>query len=179
MKRMKGASILATGRREGADSFEGFFRSEQGRLLRALFVVTGDSYVAEDIMQEAFVRLWERWDRLRSADSPTGYLYTTALNLVRRHYRRLALLGRVTPRLAAGNRAVSPPLYDVEIRDSVVRALGSLTYRQRAALVLTEMLDFDSAEAGRLLGVKAVTVRRLASKGRSALRVVLGGVENE
>jgi len=161
---------VAAARVSGAENFGDFFRAEQARLLRALYIVTGDRYLAEEIMQDAFVGLWERWERIRTLKDPTGYLYKTALNRVRRHQRRLArlvaVLARLTPREA---------LYDVEDRDVVVRALGTLSARQRAAVVLTEMLGFDSDTAGRLLGVKAVTARRLASKGREALRRALEG----
>jgi RNA polymerase sigma-70 factor (ECF subfamily) len=154
----------------GAENFEEFFRAEQARLLRALYIVTGDRLLAEDVMQDAFVSLWERWERVRTLEDPIGYLYKTALNRVRRHQRRLArlvaALARLTPR---------ETLYDVEDHDAVVQALGTLTARQRAAVVLTEMLGFDSETAGRLLGVKAVTARRLASKAREALRTALEG----
>jgi DNA-directed RNA polymerase specialized sigma24 family protein len=45
-------------------SFEAFFESGHGRLLRALFLVTGNAQEAEEIVQDAFVAVWERWDRV-------------------------------------------------------------------------------------------------------------------
>lgn len=112
--------------------------------------------------------LWERWERVGSLVDPTGYLYKTALNRVRRHYRRWTRLVSSAVRLVPRDE-----FQRIEERDTMVRALGTLTHRQRAALVLTEMLGFDSETAGGLLGVKAVTVRRLAAKGREALRRAL------
>jgi len=56
----------------------------------------------------------------------------------------------------------------------VARALAGLPRRQRAALVLTDLLGFSSEEAGRMLGVKPVTVRVLASQGRAAMKQSLG-----
>jgi RNA polymerase sigma factor (sigma-70 family) len=144
-------------------SFEAFFRDEHARLLRALFLVTGNGSEAEELM------VWERWDRVGRLDDPTGYLYRTAMNAFRSRYRRA---------LRAARRAIrpSPPadaFAQAEDRDRVARALRTLPPRQRAALVLTELLGYGSEEAGRVLGVKAVTARVLASQARAALRMEL------
>ena len=150
-------------------SFGAFFEAEHARLLRALYLVTGDPQEAEELMQDAFVAVWERWDRVRSMDEPTGYLYRTAMNRLRSRLRRAA---RATRRALAPRD--SPDAFaDVERRDTVARALAALPERQRAAIVLTELLGFGSEEAGRLLGVKDVTVRSLASQARASLRTTL------
>ena len=54
-------------------SFKDFFELEQDRLLRLLWMVTGSLQEAEDIMQDAFLRVWERWHKVSSMESPTGY----------------------------------------------------------------------------------------------------------
>jgi RNA polymerase sigma factor (sigma-70 family) len=67
---------------------------------------------------------------------------------------------------------VTPPddlLEAVERREVLVHALSSLTPRERAAVVLTDVLGFSSEEAGRSLGIKPVTVRVLASRGRGRM----------
>ena len=64
-------------------AFEDFFLDERARLFRALLLVTQDAAEAEDLMQEAFVRVWERWDRVGGVESPVGYLFRTAMNLHR------------------------------------------------------------------------------------------------
>src|SRR6266571_4261436 len=74
--------------------FHRFFEAEHRRLTTALYLITGDPSEAEELSQEALVRVYERWDRVRRMDSPTGYLYRTALNLHRSRLRRLAVLGR-------------------------------------------------------------------------------------
>lgn len=58
--------------------FESFYRAHRGRLFRALVVVTRDVPAAEDVAQTAFVKIWERWDRVGRMDDPSGYLYRTA-----------------------------------------------------------------------------------------------------
>jgi len=150
--------------------FEAFFEAEHERLLRALFVVTGSAEEADELMQDAFVAVWERWDRVGGMHDPTGYLYRTAMNRFR---------SRLRAAKAAVKRVVKadprPDLFEaVDDRDLVVRALARLSVRQRAALVLTDLLDFDSEEAARILGIKAATVRALASQGRAALRKTAG-----
>src|SRR6266516_6241918 len=60
--------------------FESFYLANRVRLFRALVVVTRDAHAAEEVSQDAFVAVWERWDRIRRMDDPTGYLYRTALN---------------------------------------------------------------------------------------------------
>ncbi len=70
-------------------SFEAFFEAEYGRLVRGLVVLTGSRTEGEDLAQEAMARVFERWERVRSMDSPAGYAYRTALNLNRKRLRRL------------------------------------------------------------------------------------------
>jgi RNA polymerase sigma factor (sigma-70 family) len=146
--------------------FERFFETEHERLLRALFVLTGDAHEAEELSQESFLAVWQRWDHVRSMDDPTGYLYRTAMNRFRSRWRRLArAAGRV-----AGRAAPVDAFAAADERDALARGLATLTHRQRAAVVLTELLGYGSEEAGLILGVKDVTVRVLASQARAALR---------
>ena len=65
-------------------SFEGFFEAEKLRLYRALCLITRNRFEAEEITQDAFVRLLERWDRVSAMEDPTGYLYVTAMNTFRK-----------------------------------------------------------------------------------------------
>jgi RNA polymerase sigma-70 factor (ECF subfamily) len=146
--------------------FEDFFALEHARLFRALALVIGDRYEAEDVMQEAFVRLWERWDRISRLEDPTGYLYRTAMNGFRLRLRKAT---------TAARRLISPgigqdPFEGVDQRERLRRALGSATSRQRTALVLTGVLGLTSEEAGRVMRASPVTVRRLASKAKLAMK---------
>jgi RNA polymerase sigma factor (sigma-70 family) len=150
--------------------FEAFFLREHVRLFRALCLLTRSPQEAEEVMQDAFLKLWERWDRASAMDRPTGYLYRTAMNLVRSRARRARTAIRTGPRRGPHH----DPLADVEDREAVVRALAILTPRQRAAVVLMDVLDLTSEQAGAALRVKASTVRVLVHRGRSALREAMG-----
>jgi RNA polymerase sigma-70 factor (ECF subfamily) len=151
-------------------SFEAFFQAEARMLFRRLCAVTGNSAEAEEIMQDAFLALWEWWDRIDSIQDPTAYLYRTAMNAFRKRSRRAALAVR-----RALSLAPEPvPFSEIDEQQDVVAALAELTPRQRAALVLTEVMDYSSEEAGRALGVSAGTVRGLASRARENLRRQVG-----
>jgi RNA polymerase sigma-70 factor (ECF subfamily) len=148
------------------DGFEAFLRVGYDRLVGALYLATGDAEEARDLAQEAYLRVWERWDRVRAMDDPEGYLFRTAMNLWRSRVRRAAVAAR---RLVRSGGSVDP-FPSADDRDAVVRALRTLTPRQRMALVLTELLDYPSDEAARVMKVKPATVRALATQGRAALR---------
>src|SRR5947199_2200430 len=75
-------------------AFEGFFEDERRRLLRALYLLTGNREEAEEVLQESFIAVWERWDRVGAMDEPTGYLYRTALNRYRSRLRRAGRAAR-------------------------------------------------------------------------------------
>jgi RNA polymerase sigma-70 factor (ECF subfamily) len=148
------------------DDFETFFQTESPPLFRRLCLVTGNRHEAEEVMQDAFLKVFERWEHVSALDDPTGYLYRTAFNLFRKRTRRAALVIRRSLGLAPDVDEFA----EADARHVVAQALSILSPRQRAALVLTELLGYSSEAAGRLLGVRAVTVRVLASQGRTAMR---------
>ena len=147
-------------------AFDSFFEEQAERLLRVLAVITGSRAEAEDLAQEAFTRLFERWETVAAMEDPAGYLHRTAMNLFRNQYRRARVRLARTVGLGPEQDVFKP----VEDRDAAARALGSLTPRQRAAIVLTEALGYSGEEAGRLLGIKASTVWALTHQARVALQ---------
>jgi RNA polymerase sigma factor, sigma-70 family len=147
-------------------TFEGLFADQHERLYRALYLVVGNTHEAEELMQDAFLHVLERWDRI---DDPTGYLYRSALNSTRSRFRRLKLSAKRT--LTPGQP--EDPFAAADLRDEVVRALRELPERQRAALVLLDLLDYRSEDAAGVLGITAATVRSLASHGRAAMKLSL------
>ena len=150
--------------------FDAFYEDEASDLFAALWLVTRNRQEAEEIMQDAFLKLWERWGQIASLDDPTGYLYRTAMNGFRNRSRRAAVALRKTARLLPSDDALAR----VEERESIVRALAPLTPRQRAAVVLTYILGYTSEEAAELLGIRPSTVRVLAGRGRAQLRQAMG-----
>ena len=112
-------------------AFEAFFEAERVRLQRALYLLTGNVEEAEEVLQESFIALWERWDRVGAMDDPTGYLYRTALNRYRSRMRRV---GRAA-RLAIGQAHGRDGFAEAEDRVEIARALAALSPRRREAIV--------------------------------------------
>jgi RNA polymerase sigma-70 factor (ECF subfamily) len=149
--------------------FEEFFEAESRTLYRRLCLVTGNRQEAEEVMQDAFISVLERWDRVSTMENPVGYLYRTAFHEVHRRSRRAARAARTVLLM----RQEVDEFAAAEDRETVRRALRLLSRRQRAAVVLTELLGYSSEEAAKIMGARAVTVRVLASQGRSTMRRVL------
>src|SRR5215217_3474789 len=154
-----------TERLGATDDFDTFYREQHARLVRALLLLTGQPAEAEDLAQEAFARVYERWDRVAGMDSSSGYLYRTALNLHRSFLRRLSVHRRATQRIER-----QPHEDSVDDRLAVLAAVAGLPRAQREALVLVEWLGFGTAEAADLLGIKAVSVRSRLMDARRSLR---------
>ena len=149
-----------------ATSFDEFFQAESERLLRVLCFITGSRMLAEDIAQDAFTKLFERWEIVGGMEDPAGYLHRTAMNLFRNEYRRAK---RSLKRAVLARSEQDDVFAAVEDRDAVSQVLAQLTERQRAALVLTEGLGYSGQEAAELLGIRPSTVYALTHQARTAL----------
>ncbi|HEY8018983.1 MAG TPA: sigma factor, partial [Actinomycetota bacterium] len=104
-------------------AFEDFFEAERARLLRALYLLTGNAQEAEEVLQDSFMAVWERWDRVSTMDDPTGYLFRTALNRHRSGVRRATRAARRTIGLADGGDLFAA----ADERDALARALATLS----------------------------------------------------
>ena len=109
-------------------SFDEFFLDESERLLRVLCFVTGSRALAEDIAQDAFTKVFERWESVGTLEDPAGYLHRTAMNMFRNEFRR----AKRSLKRAAFARSESDDVFAaVEDRDALSHALSQLTDRQR------------------------------------------------
>jgi DNA-directed RNA polymerase specialized sigma24 family protein len=104
-------------------------------------------------MQDAFLKLWEQWDRIESIEDPVAYLFRVALNGFRMRARHARLAARS-----------SFPFDDVNLREDVRRMLRGLPQRQRAAIVLTEIFGYSSEQGAWIMRIKPTTVRVLAPR---------------
>jgi RNA polymerase sigma-70 factor, ECF subfamily len=153
--------------REGLSaSFEDFFEIEHSGLFGSLVLLTRNRGEAEELMQEAFLKVWERWDLVQGLDNATGYLYRTAMNAAFSRRRRAALATRKAVRTVFG----ANPFEKVELQDQIDRALVKLTPRQRAALVLTDLLGFPPREVAATMKIKPSTTRVLLARAREVMR---------
>jgi RNA polymerase sigma-70 factor (ECF subfamily) len=155
---------------EARARFDDFFEDQHERLFKALYFITGSRQDAEDVMQEAFLRLWERWADLDRIEDPTAYLFRVALNGARMRRRRTAMALRKALPVGEDRDAFA----EAEMSADVRRLLLDVSPRQRAALVLVDLFGYPSEQAARILRVRPSTVRALASQGRRALRAKEG-----
>ena len=153
----------ATGR---SRDFRTLYEDEHRRLFQTLYFVTGDRHDAADLMHEAFLKMWERWESIGEVRDVHAYLFKVALNGSRMRTRAARLAAR--RRIPLG--VVHDPFDEVELREDVRQMLLALTPRQRAALLLLDLYEYDSGEAARIMGIRPSTVRALATQGRAAIR---------
>ena len=158
---------------EAPPDFTAFFAEEHRALFKALYFVTGNRADAQELMQEAFLTLWERWDSIDQIDDPTGYLFRVALN----GFRMRSRAARRAARRVVAIEPSSDPFDEVDLREDVRRMLHSLAPRQRAALVLLDLYGYGSEEAARIMGIRPSTVRALATQGRAVLRSRAGDTD--
>jgi RNA polymerase sigma-70 factor, ECF subfamily len=147
-------------------SFEDFYLQHHREVYAAMWLVTRNRHEAEEVTQDAFLKVLERWDRISSMDEPTGYLFSTAMNVWRSRRRRAA----VAVRRAIRQSERPNELEQAESRADVVRILSVLTPRQRAALVLIDLVGLTSEQAADALGIRPSTVRVQAARARTALQ---------
>jgi RNA polymerase sigma-70 factor (ECF subfamily) len=151
---------------EAPPDFTAFFADEHRGLFKALYFVTGNRADAQELMQEAFLTLWERWDTIERIENPTAYLFRVALN----GSRMRARAARRSARRLVSIAASYDPFDEVDLREDVRRMLRSLSPRQRAALVLLDLYGYGSADAAAIMRIRPSTVRALATQGRAVLR---------
>ena len=143
------------------------------RVLAGVRVATGDADNARDAVSEAFTRAFERWDRVSVMQRPEAWVYTVAVNWLRRRWRRAAIERRLWEREATHDRRPSDPLPDPELW----AAVASLASRQRQALALRYVLGLTQQEVAQEMGVNEGTAASTLSKARAALARWLGAQE--
>ncbi len=153
-----------------------FLHTSYLRLVAAVALVSGSRPAAEDAVQEALLRAWERSERGASVESLDAWVMTVALNLARSGVRRLIAERRARSRMRATER--TRDVLDAE-RVDVERALAGLPRRQREAVVCRYYLGMDTREAATVLKVSEGTVKSTLFRARAALAAALGETEDE
>jgi RNA polymerase sigma-70 factor (ECF subfamily) len=143
----------------------------------AVALVSGSRPAAEDAVQEALVRAWERTTKGEAIDSLSAWVATVALNVSRSGVRRKMAERRARQRLGAPSVA-TPERSHGEAVD-IERAVAELPRRQREVVVLRYLVDFNTAETATTLRIDEGTVKSELSRARAALAQRLGAVNVE
>ena len=152
-----------------------FLHTSYPRLVAAVALVCGSRAAAEDAVQEALLRAWERSEKGDEIRSLEGWVTTVALNLARSGLRRIRSERRARARL--GTSGVGEPL--TADRIDVDRALATLPRRQREVAVLRYYLQLDTREVASVLGLNEGTIKSTLFRARVALAEALGIADSE
>lgn len=138
-----------------------------------LYAYTADATEAQDLVQEAFLRAWQRWDKIGGYDDPIAWVRRVAWNLAMSRHRRLAVVRRFLAR--SGPPEVHPGVSPDHV--ALVAALRRLPDKQRRALVLHYLADMPIAEIARETGAKEGTVKSWLHRGRTEMAKHLTEIE--
>lgn len=165
-----------TGETAPAGRLEELYARNAPGALRLAYFLTGSRELAEDLVQDAFIRVAGRFRHLRVPDAFDAYLRRTIVNLFTSHLRRKRL-ERAYLRAHAAEAVRVNHATDPTARDVLWRALQTLPERQRAALVLRYYEDLSEREAADVLGCSAGALNQLVVRGMAALRTQIGDDE--
>jgi RNA polymerase sigma-70 factor (sigma-E family) len=151
--------------------FDAFVAREHAGLLRYAVMLTGDSDLAQDLVQDVLIKVHSRWRRIAAVEYPARYVKTMVTRAFLSWRRRWAVRNVVllpTDQLTgepAGDHARS-----IVDRADIWQRLAGLPRQQRAVLVLRYYERLTDPEIAEMLGCSAVTVRGYASRALAALR---------
>ena len=150
---------------DGLD-FDHFYRSEADKLSRALTLSLGDRDLADEAVDEAMARAFQRWRKIGSYESPSGWVYRVAFNWAtnsRRNRRREVL---------------TTDWVETEVSDDfdpdLQRALDQLSVEARSVVVLRYLLGWSTADTAKALGIRSGTVKSRLARALERLEVLLG-----
>jgi RNA polymerase sigma-70 factor (ECF subfamily) len=156
-----------------ASSFDDFYRATSRRVLHHVYALTGDRAEAQDCVQEAYARAWQRWSRVRSHDDPEAWVRTVARRIAVSRWRRTRtamgyLLHHGRP------QTIEAPSEDHAL---LVRALRDLSQPQRDAVVLHHLVGLSVEEVAQRTAAPVGTVKARLHRGRAALAGVIGDLD--
>lgn len=150
------------------ESFEFWVRSRQHRLVRSAFLLTGDVHHAEDLVQDALVKVAQRWPRLQG-ENVDAYIRRVIFHDYVSWWRRR----RARPMAQPPEPTLAPDHSGgVDQRQTVLRALDQLTAKQRAVVVLRFFDDLSENQTADALGIGVGTVKSQTSAALARLRAL-------
>ena len=145
--------------------FEAFYNASSRRLLGHVYAMVGDLAEAEDALQEAYARAWQRWDRVAGYEDPEAWVRTVAYRIAVSSWRRTA------NRLRAHRRGAGPDETPGASPDrlALIAALRAIPAEQRRTIVLHHLVGLSVEEIAHETGTPAGTVKSRLARGRRAL----------
>lgn len=154
----------------GTEDFDAFYTATAPSLVRQVHAFTGDLAEAQDCVQEAYARAWQRWAKVSEYDAPAAWVRQVACRLAVSRFRRARVGRGLLPRTT-----LSPEI-DAN-RVALVAALKQIPEAQRLAIVLHHLADLSVEQVATETGVPVGTVKARLSRGRAALAVLLSDTD--
>ncbi len=168
-------TVLArSGMTVAGEDFAAVFAAHHADALQLAYLLCGDPHRAEDVVADAFVKVWRRWEA-GGIDSPRSYVRRAVVNEMHSRFRRLRLERAQAERRSGdgrGDRGHDERFADA---DAMVAALRRLPERQRTAVVLRYYADLSEADMAETMGCSVGTVKSSLSRGLNRLRALVGG----
>lgn len=173
------AALLEQARHGDRDAFARIVRLHFRTAYATALALVEQPTDAEDVVQEAFVRCWQRLAQCRSAATFGSWFRSVVRSVALNHLERAAVRATVAlePSTAASGDSPERDLQQLELRDRLTRALTHLTPSQREVLLLYDLEGFRHAEIAPLLGISELVSRRHLSNARKRMRRALGDLE--
>ena len=150
-------------------TFEDFVAAHGRRLGGFALLITGDPHDAQDVLQEALIGLYPKWQRVVGQGDPLAYVRRSIIN---RHLSTRRKLGRLVS-LDHSRTPTTDPMPAVDGRNWAIRLIAELPERQRVAVVLRVMEEREFAEIADALGISEANARKIVSRVMAALRALL------
>ena len=173
---------MAVIRTEVPQDLADLFRVRHLELVRLAALLVGDQASAEDVVQDVFLKVCARWDRLTESGVAVSYFRTAVVNACRSVHRRRTIARRFGGTVEAALWAEPEPSAEAAVilaedRRRVLRALATLPYRQREAIVLRFYGRLTEPEIAESMGISRGTVKSTLSRGLDSLgsRLARGG----
>lgn len=166
---LRGADV----RQHGDALVVALFQTEGARLVQLARWFVDDRTAAEDLVQEAFLRLARNQHRINDLDRAAAYLRSIVVNLARDHNRRGLVSLRHRPPLQDDDRSAEDHVADSESRREVIEALRGLPRRQRDCLVLRYYVELSVGAIAETLGLSPNSVKTHLQRGLRSLKVEL------
>ena len=176
---MESVSAIAGGTPRSGSAYDvdalvaSLFEQEARRLVGLAGFFTDDRTAAEDLVQEAFIRLARTAHRIRDTDKAAAYLRSIVINLARDHNRRGFVSWRHRPPAQPDAPSAAETAEERAERAAVVDALRALPRRQRDCVTLRYYYDMPVAQIAATLGLSVNTVKTHLQRGLDALGTTL------
>jgi RNA polymerase sigma-70 factor (sigma-E family) len=155
------------------------FRRHVGAARALAIAVTGDPALADDVVQEAFIRSAGRLSRLRDPDKFGAYLHRAVIHTAASQFRRGRAERRALSRFAAQKGAEPTVIAPSGLAAELVAALSALPPRQRTAVAARYLLDWSEAQTADAMGCRVGTVKSLTSRGLATLRLAIPDLKED